>query len=504
MNKRNYQKELEQIIERQDGRPTLLLHGCCAPCSSYVLEYLNHYFQITLYDYNPNISPQSEYEMRTGELLRLTKELPMEYPAAFQEGPYDPERFFAMAKGLEREPEGGARCKKCYELRLVQAVKVAEEQGFDYVTTTLTISPLKHADWLNEIGERLTEQTHVKWLPSDFKKKNGYKRSIELSAEYGLYRQNYCGCVFSKEQNRRRKIAVVGSINMDTTVLAERIPLAGETVYGENISDHPGGKGANQAVAMARLGADVTMFGCVGADENGRKLLENLKENGVHTEQIQVLSDVSTGLALITVAEQDNTIIIVAGANERADETYVERIKEQLKQFDLVVLQHEIPLAAVASVIRFCADEQIPIILNPAPAACVPMELVERVTYLTPNEHEAALIFGADHTEEELLGQYPEKLIITQGIRGVSFCKKDGTLVNVPARKSQVVDTTGAGDTLNGAFAVRIAKGDSLEAALQYANVAAGLSVEKMGAQGGMPTAAEVAKGLREWRKEGQ
>ena len=109
MNKRNYQKELEQIIERQDGRPTLLLHGCCAPCSSYVLEYLNHYFQITLYDYNPNISPQSEYEMRTGELLRLTKELPMEYPAAFQEGPYDPERFFAMAKGLEREPEGGAR-----------------------------------------------------------------------------------------------------------------------------------------------------------------------------------------------------------------------------------------------------------------------------------------------------------------------------------------------------------------------------------------------------------
>lgn len=299
------------------------------------------------------------------------------------------------------------------------------------------------------------------------------------------------------------KIAVVGSINVDMTVLAERIPLKGETVYGGDVLYSPGGKGANQAVACARLGAQVEMFGCVGADENGQRMFRNLEENGVGTSHIKVLEGENTGLALITVGEQDNTIVIVAGANKKVDLNYVDSIKEELCNYDMVVLQQEIPLEAMHEVVRFCYDRQIPVILNPAPAAKVPMEIVDKVTYLTPNEHEAALIFEEqcagekEVTQEEaflekLLLRYPEKLIITQGSEGVSVGLKDGSILKVPARKAKVVDTTGAGDTLNGAFAVRMACGDSLQEALAFANTAAGLSIEKMGAQGGMPTEQEV------------
>ena len=290
------------------------------------------------------------------------------------------------------------------------------------------------------------------------------------------------------------KLAVVGSINADISVTAERIPQKGETVRGSSVSTNPGGKGANQAVAMARLGADVGMFGCVGDDENGRRMLENLRQAGVGTAHVRVLKDVPTGMAMITVGESDNTVVIVAGANQMVNRAYVETIKEQLKAYDLVVLQQEIPLDAVYDVIDFCWKNQIPVVLNPAPAAAVPMEIVDKVTYLTPNEHEAKLIFGEQTEIDELLRQYPEKLIITQGEKGVSVCRKSGEILNVPARKSTVVDTTGAGDTLNGAFAVRIAAGDDIESALRYANAAAGLSVEKSGAQGGMPTAAEVER----------
>lgn len=292
------------------------------------------------------------------------------------------------------------------------------------------------------------------------------------------------------------KLAVVGSINMDMTVTAERIPLKGETLLGDHISYIPGGKGANQAVAMAKLGAEVEMFGCVGNDESGRKVLANLKQNGVGTEHIQILANVPTGIALITVAERDNTIIVVPGANAEVDQTYADSILSELTRFDMVVLQQEIPLEIVYDVIRFCAEKKIPTVLNPAPAAAVPKEIIEKVTYITPNEHEAALIFGKELTEEELLSKYPEKLLITQGAKGVSVCLKGGRILRVPARKAAVVDTTGAGDTLNGAFCVRTAKGENLESALRYANVAASLSTEKMGAQSGMPTAEEVEKEL--------
>ena len=279
---------------------------------------------------------------------------------------------------------------------------------------------------------------------------------------------------------------------MDMTVTAERIPLKGETLKGSSISYIPGGKGANQAVAMAKLGAEVEMFGAVGDDGNGQALLDNLKRAGVKTEHVKICQDVPTGIAMITVAENDNTIVVVAGANGEVDRAYVDEIKPVLEGYDMVVLQHEIPLETVHYVVEFCAEKGIQVVLNPAPAAEVPMDVIEKVTYVTPNEHEAALIFGKDLPTEELLRKYPEKLIITQGSRGVSACLQSGEVLTVPARPAKVMDTTGAGDTLNGAFSVRRAMGDDLQSALFYANTAASLSTEKFGAQGGMPTLEEV------------
>ena len=198
MNQRNYQKELDRILaECQAKVPRLFLHSCCAPCSSYVLEYLSQYFEITVYYYNPNIFPAEEYEKRVEEERKLIEAMNFVHPVDLIAAPYEPESFYQIAKGYEKEPEGGERCVRCYELRLREAARLAASLGYDYFTTTLTISPLKRADKLNEIGERLAEEYGVACLPSDFKKRNGYKRSIELSKEYGLYRQDYCGCVYS-------------------------------------------------------------------------------------------------------------------------------------------------------------------------------------------------------------------------------------------------------------------------------------------------------------------
>lgn len=200
MNTVNYQKELDRMIENLTERgevPALLMHSCCAPCSSYCLSYLAEYFHITIYYYNPNIYPETEYQKRVKEQQRLIQELPVKYPITFLEGPYDPERFFAMAEGMEQIPEGGERCFHCYEMRQREAALAAKEGGFDYFTTTLSVSPHKNAQKLNEIGLRLQEEYGVKYLVSDFKKRGGYLKSIELSREYDLYRQNYCGCVYS-------------------------------------------------------------------------------------------------------------------------------------------------------------------------------------------------------------------------------------------------------------------------------------------------------------------
>lgn len=201
MVKVNYQKQLDKIIDEiqnNSNPPTLLLHSCCAPCSSYVLEYLSQYFKITVFYYNPNISPKEEYIKRVEEQKRLISQLPVKNPVDFIEGDYEPQDFYDIAKGLEQVPEGGKRCFNCYKLRLEKTAKLAYDLNMDYFTTTLSISPYKNALKLNEIAEELSEIYSVKNLPSDFKKKEGYKRSIQLSKEYDLYRQDYCGCIFSK------------------------------------------------------------------------------------------------------------------------------------------------------------------------------------------------------------------------------------------------------------------------------------------------------------------
>lgn len=205
----NYQKELEkelQKLEKEDQIPRLLLHSCCAPCSSYVLEYLSDFFEITVFYYNPNIYPDSEYTKRVEEQQTLIGDMTFQYPVSFIEGNYDTVKFYEMAKGLEKVKEGGERCFRCYELRLRETAKLAAKQGFDYFTTTLSISPMKNAQKLNEIGAQLAGKYGVPYLFSDFKKKNGYKRSIELSGEYGLYRQDYCGCVFSMKERQMEEL----------------------------------------------------------------------------------------------------------------------------------------------------------------------------------------------------------------------------------------------------------------------------------------------------------
>ncbi len=203
MNKINYQRELEKIIaenERRGTVPTLLLHSCCAPCSTWCLEYLTEYFEVTDFYYNPNITDAEEYKRRENELLRLIAEQPHKYPVTFIHGDYEPKKYYEAVKGLENCPEGGERCFACYELRLRETARLAKEGDYDYFTTTLTISPLKDAEKLNEIGYRVGKEYGVSFLPSDFKKRGGFLRSTELSKEYGLYRQNYCGCVFSKRE----------------------------------------------------------------------------------------------------------------------------------------------------------------------------------------------------------------------------------------------------------------------------------------------------------------
>lgn len=199
MNKINYQKLTDKVIDGLGEKtPKLLLHSCCAPCSSYTLEYLANYFEITVLYYNPNISPKEEFEKRFAEQKRLIESMPAKHKITLIKGEYNYEDFEKIARGYEDVPEGGERCFRCYRLRLSRAAELAREQGFDYFCTTLSISPLKNSQKINEIGYELEKEYGVAWLPSDFKKREGYKRSIELSREYNLYRQNFCGCIYSK------------------------------------------------------------------------------------------------------------------------------------------------------------------------------------------------------------------------------------------------------------------------------------------------------------------
>lgn len=193
----NYDLEMKKQISSIKEGSKLLLHACCAPCSSSVLERIGNYFQITIFYYNPNITNEEEYKKRIEEIKRFIKEFKTKYKVDLIEGKYEPSKFIEMSKGLENEPERGARCYKCYKMRLEETAKIAEELGYENFCTTLTLSPHKNSNWINQIGEVLNEKYNSNYIYSDFKKKNGYKRSIELSHEYNLYRQDYCGCIYS-------------------------------------------------------------------------------------------------------------------------------------------------------------------------------------------------------------------------------------------------------------------------------------------------------------------
>ncbi|WP_404427912.1 ribokinase [Ureibacillus chungkukjangi] len=287
-------------------------------------------------------------------------------------------------------------------------------------------------------------------------------------------------------------ITVIGSINMDIAIRTDVFPKQGETVLGNLFTTIPGGKGANQAVAAARLGSQVQMVGAVGQDAFGNELYFNLKNENIHVGGIEKTNN-STGIANILLHDNDNRIIVVPGANFDLNQQMIDRHMDLIKQSSLVILQLEIPVETIDFVLDVCVKLSIPVLLNPAPAANYKPEWIEKVTYLTPNETECEQIFGTDY--ETVLKQYPNKLIVTLGGEGAAYY--DGTkLVKVPGYKTNAVDTTGAGDTFNGAFAHAIIAGKTIEAAVQFANVAASLSVEKFGAQGGMPQIEKVNERL--------
>jgi ribokinase len=287
------------------------------------------------------------------------------------------------------------------------------------------------------------------------------------------------------------KICVVGSINMDLVVTSDKRPSSGETVMGTAFLTNPGGKGANQAVAAARLDADVTMLGCVGNDIYGQSLIQKLIAENVDVQYIKCSAVASSGTAHIVLADKDNSIIVVSGANNEVDRSYIDEVAHVIMNSDMVLAQLEIPLDTVIYLADICKQHAIPLLLNPAPAVPLPGILIDNAAFITPNENEVRIIFPGENNLEELLRKYPNKLIVTLGKNGVIFFDGEKT-VNVPSIDVGVVDTTGAGDTFNGGLACGVCNGLVITRAVAFANAAAGLSTIKFGAQGGMPTLSEV------------
>ncbi len=281
---------------------------------------------------------------------------------------------------------------------------------------------------------------------------------------------------------------------MDLVVTSSRRPGAGETVLGDSFKTVPGGKGANQAVAAARLGAEVAMIGRVGDDAFGKDILENFRANAVNTRNVKPVTHLESGTAHIILAEGDNSIVVVEAANREVTPAYVDEAAEVIRDADIVLIQQEIPEETVIHVSALCAEFGTPLLLNPAPARTLPQEVIDNAAYITPNEHEAEILFQG-MSPAQALRKYPNKLFITEGSKGVRYF--DGTEeILVPTYKVEAVDTTGAGDTFNAAFAVALAEGKPLQESIRFANRAASLSVTKFGAQGGMPTRDEVEESL--------
>lgn len=298
---------------------------------------------------------------------------------------------------------------------------------------------------------------------------------------------------------KETRIAVIGSCNIDVVVEAPKRPLAGETILGSRLLIAQGGKGANQAVAAARLGAKVYMVGCVGDDDYGRSVLKNFEANGVNTAYVKTISGVTTGTAHITLAEGDNSIIVIKGANDLVTPALIDEAWEQIKNCDMVMLQHEIPAKTIAYALKKCAKAGVKALLNPAPVLDGAQSWGKDAAFITPNEHEAKALFPGKSTEEILL-ENEGRLLMTLGSKGVAYAE-NGAIKTVPAFKVQAADTTGAGDTFNSAFAVAYASGKPMAESIAFANAAAALSVQKIGAQGGMPYLDEVEGMLSECRK---
>lgn len=285
-------------------------------------------------------------------------------------------------------------------------------------------------------------------------------------------------------------IGVIGSISTDFVVTTNRVPKQGETVYGQAFETTFGGKGANQAVAAARLGGQVKMFGCVGGDQFGEETKANLAENGVDVSSVKTIENTTTGSAHITVFEGDNAIVYVPGANQQVTVDYLKSVEADLLACTYFVIQNEIPMPSIQYLINLADAHDIKVTYDPAPFIEIAPMYLEKVDYLLPNETEAKEMFG-DVNFDELLAQYPAQLLITMGGDGVRY--HDGEVAkHLPAIKGNVVDTTGAGDTFSGAFTVALSKGNSLTDAIQFASIAGSLSVQKFGAQGGMPTLDEL------------
>lgn len=283
-----------------------------------------------------------------------------------------------------------------------------------------------------------------------------------------------------------KKIAVIGSINIDYFVESEKLPKFGETVIGENFFMDLGGKGANQAVAAARLGGDVALFGSIGKDNQQAVLLEHYQKEKVNIDHLNIVSGVSTGAAFIQLHNSENRIIIVPGANQYTDVSYSKKNLEQLLSYDVYLFQLEIPLETLEFLIPILYSHKKTIILDPAPAQKLEEDLINKVTYLTPNEHEFNLVFNQKQELNKTLEKYSNKVIVTCGEKGALY--HDGTkIINIPARKVKAVDSTGAGDTFTGAFTVAVSEGKDLEECIRYGNLAASLAVMKKGAQSGMP-----------------
>jgi ribokinase len=290
------------------------------------------------------------------------------------------------------------------------------------------------------------------------------------------------------------KMTVIGSSSMDLVVTASKRPNKGETIIGESFKTVPGGKGANQAVAAARLGAEVYMVGCVGGDGFGEEVVNNFISNGVVTTYVEPVTRSETGTAHITLADGDNSIIVVKGANNYVTPDFVEKAIDVIRESDIVLIQQEIPEETVEYVTEICYANQVPLLLNPAPARPISKTVIEKATFITPNEWEASVLFE-NKDIHEALKELPNKLLVTEGKNGVRYYDGDKEVL-VPAYVVEAVDTTGAGDTFNAAFAVAIAEGKSIEESIRFANRAASLSVTKFGAQGGMPTREEVEGSL--------